>query len=193
MKKMLIFFLLVAIPAPAGAGVPEGRTAYRAGQYATAIDALQAPARAGDAEAQFLLGSSYAQAKPPVRNLALAEAWLLKSADRQYGQAFNALGNFYMFLEPGRDARKALPWYRKGADRGHPESQFLYGMLLFDGKEIARDRTEAYKWMALAARHGSHLARHTMARLLKDFTEQQQREGTRRADAWKAAPAPARR
>lgn len=174
----------------ASAGVPEGLIAYRAGNYALAIQELAEAAKTGDAEAQFLTGTSYASAKPPLKDLERAKSWLNKAAEQQYSQAYYWLGNVHMFQSGTRDEVKAAPWYGKAADRGHPEAQFLLGMILFSSKTVPQDRTEAYKWIALAARGGSHLAKHTMVKLLKDFTAEQIKTGSARANAWKRAPKP---
>ncbi len=183
--KRLIVAVLLLVAGSAGAGVPEGMIAWRAGEFARAIEQLAEAANGGDAEAQFLTGSSYASAQPPLRDIALAEAWLLKAAGQGYSQAYYGLANIYMFQSGARNEAKAVPWYRKAAMRGHPEGQFLLGMILFGSKTVPQDRTEAYMWLALAARGGSHLARHTMVKLLKDFTPDQIETGTARADAWK--------
>ena len=193
MKKLIVALFLCIVAGGAGAGVPEGLIAYRAGHYALAIQELGQAAKAGDAEAQFLTGASYASAKPPRKDLVLAESWLMKAADQRYSQAYYWLGNLYMFLSGKRDEPKAAPWYKKAAARGHPEGQFLLGMILFSSKTVPQDRTEAYKWLALGARRGSHLAKHTMVKLLKDFTPEQIKIGAERATAWKPLKKPGER
>ena len=185
MKRLIVAAFLLVAAGSAGAGVPEGMIAWRAGEFARAIEQLAEAANGGDAEAQFLTGSSYASAQPPLRDLGLAESWLMKAAAQKYSQAYYSLGNLHMFQSGARNEAKAVPWYRKAAMRGHPEGQFLLGMILFSSKVVPQDRTEAYMWLALAARGGSHLARHTMVKLLGDFTPEQIETGTARADAWK--------
>jgi uncharacterized protein len=198
LKKLIValaLFVSAGISAGVGAGgasagVPEGLIAYRAGNYALAIQELAEAAKTGNAEAQFLTGTSYASAKPPLKDLERAKSWLKKAAEQQYSQAYYWLGNVHMFQSGTRDEVKAAPWYGKAAERGHPEAQFLLGMILFSSKTVPQDRTEAYKWIALAARGGSHLAKHTMVKLLKDFTAEQIKTGSARADAWKRVPKP---
>ena len=152
LKKLIVALVLFVSAGSAGAGVPEGLIAYRAGNYALAIQELAPAAEAGNAEAQFLTGTSYASAKPPRKDLVRAESWLKKAAAQRYSQAYYWLGNLYMFQSGKRDEVKAAPWYEKAAARGHAEGQFLLGMILFGSKTVPQDRTEAYKLLALAAR-----------------------------------------
>jgi TPR repeat protein len=58
----------------------------------------------------------------------------------------------------GRDARqdlpKALSLYRKAAQRGDPEAQFIAGGMYFRGIGTEKNPQEAFKWLYKAAQNG---------------------------------------
>lgn len=70
----LLAGMLLALPAQAG--FKEGALAYRDGDFAKAVKEFEPLAEQGDASAQYMAGSAYAVAKPPLQDFAKAEKWL---------------------------------------------------------------------------------------------------------------------
>ncbi|HET6469797.1 MAG TPA: peptidoglycan-binding protein [Geminicoccaceae bacterium] len=78
---MVLFLTLVTVPAQ-GAGMVEALAAYGRGDYGVAATLLDRLARAGDAEARFLLGSQYARGEGVERDEVRAYAWLSLAASQ---------------------------------------------------------------------------------------------------------------
>lgn len=130
----------------AGKGVPADATeAFRRMEQAArhghpqALQWMIAKARAGDADAQILLGSLYLDGNGPAGHEAESVRWVLLAANRgaeggpawlaAQGEAGNAAAQFVLGRQAELRARKsgnlapALDWYRKAADLGNPEAQ----------------------------------------------------------------------
>jgi TPR repeat protein len=88
-------------PAPAPIEAPSDATPLSANN---GIDALLGPAEAGDAQAQFVLGSHYFDGRGVAQDYGQALAWYRKSADQNYAPALaiQALGFNKIFLVVGR-------------------------------------------------------------------------------------------
>jgi TPR repeat protein len=66
------------------------------------------------------------------------------------------------------NAAEAAKWYAAAAERGVPEAQFQYALMLLDGRYVNKDRKEAYALMQAAAEAGNTLAQFNFAQLLVD-------------------------
>jgi len=53
-----------------------------------------------------------------------------------------------------KDYAEALAWFRKAAERGHPQAQFNLGNMYLKGQGVKPDRVEAKKWFTKAADRG---------------------------------------
>ena len=53
-----------------------------------------------------------------------------------------------------KDYLDALKWYRKAAEQGHSEAQFILGYLYHTGKIVEQNSSEAKKWYLKAAKQG---------------------------------------
>ena len=51
-----------------------------------------------------------------------------------------------------------MEWYRKAAEQGHSQAQFNLGVMLANGRGIAKDEQEAVEWYRKAAEQGNVLA-----------------------------------
>lgn len=60
-----------------------------------------------------------------------------------------AMGIFYIKGDHGIPAniRRSAYWTQKAASAGNPVGQIGYGVLLFEGKGLPRDRVDAYRWI----------------------------------------------
>ena len=78
---------------PALAGpFEDGATAYRAGDFATALEHWRPLADRGNAAAQFALGNMYDSGMGVPQDYAQAFAWTRKAADRGFRDAQNKVG-----------------------------------------------------------------------------------------------------
>lgn len=56
----------------------------------------------------------------------------------------------------------AAKWYRKAADQGFAESQFILGLCYYEGKGVEQNKAEAVKWFRKAAEQGHELAKEAL-------------------------------
>lgn len=61
---------------------------------------------------------------------------------------------------------EAAKWYALAAERGVPEAQFQYALMLLDGRFVKKDEKQAYALMQAAAEAGNRLAQFNFAQLL---------------------------
>lgn len=114
--------------------------------------ALLAKANAGNADAEFRVGTKYELGAHVPTDLAQAAAWYRKAADKGDVRAQHSLGVMYEF---GRgiaaDDVQATEWYRKAAERGFAPAQFSLGLCYAHGKGVPLDYTQALDWYGKAA------------------------------------------
>jgi uncharacterized protein len=93
--------------------------AYRRGDYATELRLLRPLAEQGDAVAQSLLGSMYAEGAGVSQDYAVAVSWCRKAADLGYATAQYNLGVMYANGQGvPQDYAAAMSWYRNGVRHG---------------------------------------------------------------------------
>ena len=64
------------------------------------------------------------------------------------------------------DAAKAVEWYRKAADQGHPGAQTFLGFALLTGSGVAKAPEQAVAWFRKAAEKGNPEAQQNLGRCL---------------------------
>lgn len=69
-------------------------------------------------------------------------------------------------LGVSRDRKKAMEWYRFGAEGGNRDAQFALGNALLQGKYVKLDKGEGRKFLELAARAGHIRASFNLAQLI---------------------------
>jgi TPR repeat protein len=57
-----------------------------------------------------------------------------------------------------KEFAEAALWYRRGAEIGHPDSQWSYAWMLRRGLGVVRDEREAFRWVLAAAMSGHPFA-----------------------------------
>jgi Sel1 repeat len=161
----------------------------------TYLDELRSEAEVGDPAMQFWLGAYYEcprvmtnhpelASKPP--NYAEALKWLAKSAAQGRPEAMAALGEMY---EDGEGVPKnetlAAVFYRMSCE-ARPDYQSAHhgcnqlALLYDEGRGIARDPVEAYKFYALAGFSPDELKQ-----IEKNLTAAQIADAQRRLQEWR--------
>ena len=79
---------------------------------------------------------------------------------------------------------EAVKWYRKAADQGHAQAQFMLGFMYRKGRGVVKDEVEAYKWLLLAGAQGSEDAKKDYAIVERTLTAAERAEGQRLAREW---------
>lgn len=187
--------LAAALVAPAGAGpLDEGLDAYRAKEYAKAVDLWRPLADKGDAVAQYRLGLLYAEGKGVEQNDATAFVWMQRAAIQGNADAQYDLGTSYFAgIGVEKSETEAARWFQRAANQGVVFAQLNLGLLYAAGNGVPQDNIEAFKWLQIAFRGlppGG--PRMDVAKAMQDVAAtlkwDQVDEANARERAWKAQP-----
>lgn len=128
----------------------------------------QAAAAAGDAKAQFLLATNYAEGRNVPRNLSAAAVWYTKAAAQGLAPAQYRLGSFYeKGLGVTRDLDRARNLYRRAAEQGNVRAMHNLAVLAADGGDAGKpDYATAAQWFKKAAEYGVRDSQYNLAVLL---------------------------
>jgi hypothetical protein len=162
-----------------------------AGQLAgqsSEFKSAKAAAERGDVEGQYQLAVMYDLGIGVPKNYAESGKWYVKAANAGVAEAQFALGlRYYKHgLEAKEHYATAFSWFYKAASQGMPMAQYNVGVMYSLGKGTTTNKVEAYKWFNLAAAQGSTNALDARLELEDELTEQQVRDGERRAAAFVA-------
>jgi uncharacterized protein len=158
--RILLVALALASPLSMAGGAVAGpledaQAAHGKKDYATALRLWRPLADQGNAEAQYALGSMYADGQGVPKNNTEAAKWWRRAADQGNTFAQFNLGALY---DDGkgvpRNKAEALKLYHLAAERGNDRAQFSVGTLYFAGVAVPENRTEAAKWFRRAADQG---------------------------------------
>lgn len=143
-----LILLPIALAAPAG-GLEDAETAYRRGDYASAIRLWRHLAAKGEAKAQLKLGFVYRYGLGVAQDYAEAVFWYRKAAAQGLAAAQNDLGRMYEYgYGVTQDYVKAIACYRKAAEQEYGNAAYSVVIMCHQGRgmrdAIAR-RCEAAK------------------------------------------------
>ncbi|HEX4328914.1 MAG TPA: FimV/HubP family polar landmark protein [Burkholderiales bacterium] len=131
--------------------------------------ALEPRAKAGDAQAQYLLGHYYQRSLGRAGHLDLAIHWWSAAARQGHLDAMAGLGELlerHSRGEPER-AQQGLAWLRRAADAGHAQAQHRLGVQLASGGEPA-NFPQAIGYLQQAAQQGLPEAAYDIGCVLLD-------------------------
>src|SRR6266404_2997364 len=114
------------------------------------LNELLSKAQSGDAEAQFWVGSLYAEGTKP-KNPEEGARWLLKSAEQGYAPAQRAYGLMSKVANPSVCER----WMLRAAEQGDTEAEFWLGVAYEQNWFGTVNTQEAIKWYRKAAEAGN--------------------------------------
>ena len=145
--------LLLSLAAPMAAGpVEDAHTAYRTGDFATALRLFRPLADQGVVSAQLKLGLIYDLGRGVPKDDAEAVKWYRLAADQGHASAQYFLGGMYYFGHGvPQNYDEARKWYRLAADQGYASAQSSLGGMYYHGRGVPQDYGEALKWLRLAA------------------------------------------
>ena len=83
-----------------------------------------------------------------------------------------------------QDYKKAIYWYKKAAEQGHPQSQHNLGVMYYNEDGFIQDYAKAHMWFNISAYSGNPDASETRDTVSKLMTSQQLAEAQRMAREW---------
>ncbi len=130
------------------------------------ITAVEARAESGEAEAEFLMGTAFAEGLGKPVDPEQAVAWYRRAAGQGHILAQHNLGNvsFSGNGVPQSDER-AVYWWTLAAEQGDAIPQFRLGQMYEQGRGVEQDLEQAIAWYQDSARRGNSNARAALARL----------------------------
>ncbi len=143
--------LALALACPAAADFAAGRAAYAAGDYAAALEQWLAPGEAGEAAAQFALGTLYVNGEGVEQDFDEALLWFEKAAEQGHAGGQYNLGLILDQGWAGMPDSAAAAWWRKAAAQAHAGAQYQLGLQNKHGWGVEAYMGEAMRWYRQAA------------------------------------------
>ena len=188
MRKHIVAILLaLGLHSSAMAGFTEGANAYNARNYALALKEITPLAKAGNADAQHLLGLMYYMGRGVQRDYKQAFAWHYKAAVQGKADAQYVIGAmYYTGNAVPQDQKLAVTWFRKAAEQGHPDAQHALGLMYrYHVAGMPQDMVIAYMLWNLAAANGHRSATEQRAMVAREMTQDQIEEAQALSRTWK--------
>jgi TPR repeat protein len=192
MKKIIIAIAVaLGLHASAHAGLTEGANAYNARNYALALKEITPLAKAGNADAEHLLGLMYYMGRGVQRDYKQAFAWHYKAAVQGKADAQYVVGAmYYTGNAVPQDQKMAVTWFRKAAEQGHGEAQHALGLMYrYHVAGMPQDVVIAYMLWNLAAANGNANATEQRAAIARQMSQEQIEEAQALSRNWKPGTA----
>ena len=169
--------------------VKAGIEAWQKADYSAAVAIWRPLAEKGDADAQFNLGQAYRLGRGVPINLAAAQSWFERAADKGHVDAQTTLG---LLLFQNGNHIGGLRWLKAASDQGEPRAMLVYGTALFNGDGVPQDQVLGYAYVSRAAAQGLQAAKDTLGQLDQIMPIEDRKKGVAMAlSKAKANPAPA--
>ena len=113
----------------------------------------------GDAQAANTLAELYLVGAPHREpDYDLAYRYALEAGEKGIAPSCHIMGTLLRDgLDRDQDPARAISWFRKAAERGHPGAQYRLGEMLARGQGGMKNLTESYYWLFKAARGSKRL------------------------------------
>ena len=169
--------------------VKAGIEAWQKSDYSAAVAIWRPLAEKGDADAQFNLGQAYRLGRGVPINLAAAQSWFERAADKGHVDAQTTLG---LLLFQNGNHTGGMRWLKVASDQGEPRAMLVYGTALFNGDGVPQDPILGYAFVSRAAAQGLQAAKDTLGQLDQIMSVEDRKKGVALAlSKAKASPAPA--
>lgn len=196
MKKFLLAVafacgLGLGVMGPATAGFAEGASAYNAKRYDIALREITPLAKAGNADAQHLLGLMYYMGRGVKRDYKLALEWHRKAALQGKADAQYVVGAmYYTGNTVPQDQQIAVQWFRRAAEQGHADAQHALGLMYrYHVAGMPQDMVIAYMLWNLSSAGGNNNATEQRAAVARLMTPEQIEEAQGLSRNWRPGTA----
>ena len=186
-KKLFVALIVAcAFAGNAYAGFKEGATAYNAKNYSLALKEIFPLAKAGDPQAQHLLGLMYYMGRGVTIDYRAALAWHRKAAEQGQADAQYVVGAmYYTGNSVAADPAQAVTWFRRAATKGHAPAQHALALMYrYHAGGLPEDKVLAYLLLNLAATGGNANASQQRAEIARRMTQAQIDEAQALTRAW---------
>ena len=165
----------LALAAPASAqSVKAGIDAWQRGDYVGAVAIWRPLAEAGDPDASFNMGQAYRLGRGVLVDLATAQTWLVRAAEKGHVDAQTTLG--LLLFQNGNQA-DGLKWLKGAAEKGDARAMLVYGTALYNGDGVPQDPVLGYAYVSRSAAQGLEPARNTLQQMDDIMPLEQRKKG----------------
>ena len=131
-----------------------------------AAEQLGRLADAGDAYAQYIIGTAYRDGGLLIPDTAKAQKFLECAAEQGLDAAQYALGKLYLSDDADvRNSAKGIYWLKRSADNGNDYAAYRLGKEYLSGKNTIKDAETAVSYLRQAADNGSTYAQYLLGKL----------------------------
>jgi uncharacterized protein len=131
-----------------------------------AAEQLEQLADAGDAHAQYIIGTAYRDGGLLIPDTVKAQKLLERAAEQDLDAAQYALGKLYLSDDADvHDPAKGIYWLKRSADNGNDHAAYRLGKEYLSGKNTVKDAETAGSYLRQAADNGSAYAQYLLGKL----------------------------
>ena len=131
-----------------------------------AAEQLEPLADAGDAHAQYIIGTAYRDGGLLIPDTAKAQKLLERAAEQDLDVAQYALGKLYLSDDADvHDSAKGIYWLKRSADNGNDFAAYRLGKEYLSGKNTIKDAETAVSYLRQAADNGNAYAQYLLGKL----------------------------
>ena len=127
---------------------------------------LERLADAGDAYAQYIIGTAYRDGGLLIPDTVKAQKLLERAAEQDLDAAQYALGKLYLSDDADvHDPAKGIYWLKRSADNGNDYAAYRLGKEYLSGKNVSKDAAAAVGYLWQAANDGNAYAQYLLGKL----------------------------
>ena len=131
-----------------------------------AAEQLEQLADAGDAHAQYIIGTAYRDGGLLIPDTAKAKKLLERAAEQDLDAAQYALGKLYLSDDADvHNPAKGIYWLKRSADNGNDHAAYRLGKEYLSGKNVPKDTSAAAEYLRQAANNGNAYAQYLLGKL----------------------------
>lgn len=175
--------LVLSLAVPAAADYAAGVSAYKKGDYQTALTNFLPEAEAGDSRAQLGIALIYHKGQGMPADTAAAIKWYGKAAEQGNPTAQNNLGVIYRRGDGvAKNPREAFSWIWMAAMQGYAKAELNLADLYRTGEGVPVDAILAYVWLQFAIEDLPANDRKVAAKRKAELVARMEPEDIERAD-----------
>lgn len=131
-----------------------------------AAERLEQLADAGDAYAQYVIGTAYRDGGLLIPDMVKAKKFLERAAEQEIDAAQYALGKLYLSDDADvYDPAKGVYWLKRSADNGNDFAAYRLGKEYLSGENVSKDTSTAAFYLNQAANDGNAYAQYLLGKL----------------------------
>ena len=131
-----------------------------------AAEQLEQLAEAGDAHAQYIIGTAYRDGGLLIPDTVKAQKLLERAAEQGIDAAQYALGKLYLSDDVDvHDSAKGIYWLKHSADNGNDYAAYRLGKEYLSGENVSKDASAAAEYLWQAANSGNAYAQYLLGKL----------------------------